>query len=134
MVELTRVVIMALRGLAAVIFGLLALVWPEITVLALVLVFGAYAFVDGVFALVAAVRGRQLAGGSRAWLVLEGLLGIGAGIVAVVWPDITALALLWVIAFWAVLTGVLEIAPDPAAPRSTTSGCWPSRVLSIVFG
>jgi uncharacterized membrane protein HdeD (DUF308 family) len=110
MVELTRSWwILAVRGVVAVIFGLLALIWPEITLLALVLVFGAYAFVDGVFALVAAVRGRQLAGGSRAWLVLEGLLGVGAGVVAVLWPDITALALLWVIAVWAVLTGVLEI-------------------------
>lgn len=91
------------------IFGLLALIWPQITLLALVLVFGVYAIVDGVAALVAAARGRQLAGGSRGWLVLEGLLGIAAGIVALLWPGITALALLWVIAAWAVLTGVLEI-------------------------
>lgn len=137
MVELTRSWwILAVRGLAAVIFGLLALVWPEITVLALVLVFGAYAFVDGVFALVAAVRGRQLAGGSRAWLVLEGLLGIGAGIVAVVWPDITALALLWVIAFWAVLTGVLEIVAAIRL-RSVLDNEWllvVAGALSIVFG
>jgi uncharacterized membrane protein HdeD (DUF308 family) len=137
MVELTRSWwILAVRGLAAVIFGLLALVWPEITLLALVLVFGAYAFVDGVFALVAAVRGRQLAGGSRAWLVLEGLLGIGAGIVAVVWPDITALALLWVIAFWAVLTGVLEIVAAIRL-RSVLDNEWllvVAGALSIVFG
>jgi uncharacterized membrane protein HdeD (DUF308 family) len=92
-----------------VIFGLLALIWPQITLLALVLVFGVYAIVDGVAALVAAARGRQLAGGSRGWLVLEGLLGIAAGIVALLWPGITALALLWVIAAWAVPTGVLEI-------------------------
>jgi uncharacterized membrane protein HdeD (DUF308 family) len=110
MLELSRAWwIMAVRGLAAVIFGVVALIWPEITLLALVLVFGAYVFVDGVFALIAAARGRELAGGSRGWLVLEGLLGVGAGIVAALWPDITALALLWVIAFWAVLTGVLEI-------------------------
>ena len=95
MLELSRSWwILAVRGAAAVIFGLLALIWPQITLLALVLVFGAYAFIDGVFALVAAARGRQLAGGSRGWLVLEGLLGIGAGIVALVWPGITALALL----------------------------------------
>jgi uncharacterized membrane protein HdeD (DUF308 family) len=74
-----------------------------------VLVFGVYAIVDRVAALVAAARGRQLAGGSRGWLVLEGLLGIAAGIVALLWPGITALALLWVIAAWAVLTGVVEI-------------------------
>jgi uncharacterized membrane protein HdeD (DUF308 family) len=109
MLELTRTWwILAVRGVAAVIFGLLALIWPQITLLALVLVFGAYALVDGVFALVAAVRGRLLAGG-RGGLLLEGLLGVGAGIVTLIWPDITALALLWVIPFWAVLTGVLEI-------------------------
>jgi uncharacterized membrane protein HdeD (DUF308 family) len=128
--------IMAVRGAAAVIFGVLALIWPEITLLALVLVFGAYAFVDGLFALVAAVRGRQLAGGSRAWLVLEGLLGVGAGIVTVVWPDITALALLWVIAFWAVLTGVLEIVAAVRL-RRVLDNEWLlilAGALSIVFG
>jgi uncharacterized membrane protein HdeD (DUF308 family) len=128
--------IMAVRGAAAVIFGVLALIWPQITLLALVLVFGAYAFVDGLFALVAAVRGRQLAGGSRAWLVLEGLLGVGAGIVAVVWPDITALALLWVIAFWAVLTGVLEIVAAVRL-RRVLDNEWLlilAGALSIVFG
>jgi uncharacterized membrane protein HdeD (DUF308 family) len=128
--------IMAVRGAAAVIFGVLALIWPEITLLALVLVFGAYALVDGLFALVAAVRGRQLAGGSRAWLVLEGLLGVGAGIVTVVWPDITALALLWVIAFWAVLTGVLEIVAAVRL-RRVLDNEWLlilAGALSIVFG
>ena len=128
--------IMAVRGAAAVIFGVLALIWPGITLLALILVFGAYAFVDGLFALVAAVRGRQLAGGSRAWLVLEGLLGVGAGIVTVVWPDITALALLWVIAFWAVLTGVLEIVAAVRL-RRVLDNEWLlilAGALSIVFG
>ena len=128
--------IMAVRGAAAVIFGVLALIWPEITLLALVLVFGAYALVDGLFALVAAVRGRQLAGGSRAWLVMEGLLGVGAGIVTVVWPDITALALLWVIAFWAVLTGVLEIVAAVRL-RRVLDNEWLlilAGALSIVFG
>jgi uncharacterized membrane protein HdeD (DUF308 family) len=128
--------IMAVRGAAAVIFGVLALIWPEITLLALVLVFGAYALVDGLFALIAAFRGEQLAGGSRAWLVLEGLLGVGAGIVAVVWPDITALALLWVIAFWAVLTGVLEIVAAVRL-RRVLNNEWMlilAGALSIVFG
>jgi uncharacterized membrane protein HdeD (DUF308 family) len=137
MLELSRAWwIMAVRGLAAVIFGVVALIWPEITLLALVLVFGAYVFVDGVFALIAAVRGRELAGGSRGWLVLEGLLGVGAGIVAVLWPDITALALLWVIAFWAVLTGVLEIFAAVRL-RRVLNNEWMLVVagaLSIVFG
>jgi uncharacterized membrane protein HdeD (DUF308 family) len=137
MLELSRSWwILAVRGAAAVIFGLLALIWPQITLLALVLVFGAYAFIDGVFALVAAARGRQLAGGSRGWLVFEGLLGIGAGIVALVWPGITALALLWVIAFWAVLTGVLEIVAAVRL-RRVLDNEWllvVAGTLSIIFG
>jgi uncharacterized membrane protein HdeD (DUF308 family) len=137
MLELSRTWwILAVRGAVAVLFGVLALVWPEITLLALVLVFGAYAFVDGVFALIAAARGRELAGGSRGWLVLEGLLGIGAGIVAVAWPDITALVLLWVIAFWAVLTGVLEIVAAVRL-RRVLDNEWllvVAGALSIVFG
>jgi uncharacterized membrane protein HdeD (DUF308 family) len=137
MLELSRSWwILAVRAVAAVIFGLLALIWPQITLLALVLVFGAYALVDGVFALVAAARGRQLAGGSRGWLVLEGLLGIGAGIVALLWPGITALALLWVIAFWAVLTGVLEIVAAVRL-RRVLDNEWllvVAGTLSIIFG
>jgi uncharacterized membrane protein HdeD (DUF308 family) len=137
MLELSRSWwILAVRGAAAVIFGLLALIWPQITLLALVLVFGAYALVDGVFALVAAARGRQLAGGSRGWLVLEGLLAIGAGIVALLWPGITALALLWVIAFWAVVTGVLEIVAAVRL-RRVLDNEWllvVAGTLSIIFG
>jgi uncharacterized membrane protein HdeD (DUF308 family) len=137
MLELSRTWwMLAVRGVAAVIFGLLALVWPQITLLALVLVFGAYALVDGVFSLVAAARGRELAGGSRGWLILEGLLGIAAGIVAIVWPDITALALLWVIAAWAVVTGVLEIVAAIRL-RRVLDNEWlliVAGALSVVFG
>ncbi|MGF1470928.1 MAG: HdeD family acid-resistance protein [Rubrobacteraceae bacterium] len=95
----------SLRGLLAAIFGFLALIWPGITILALVVLFGAYALVDGIFAIVAAARGA----GSRWWLVLEGVVGVLAGIIAFAWPGITALALLYVIAFWAIITGVLKV-------------------------
>ena len=101
----------ALRGVAAILFGVLALVWPGITVFALVIVFGAYALVDGAFTLVAAFGNRDggRTRGSRAWLVARGIAGILTGIIAAVWPGITALALLWVIALWAMVTGLLEI-------------------------
>src|SRR5690349_18404022 len=101
----------ALRGVAAILFGVLALVWPGITVFALVIVFGAYALLDGAFTLVAAFGNRDggRARGSRVWLFASGIAGILTGIVAVVWPGITALALLWVIALWAVVTGVFDI-------------------------
>ena len=101
----------ALRGVAAIVFGVLALVWPGITVFALVIVFGAYALVDGAFTLAAAFGNRDggRTRGSRAWLLARGIAGILTGIIAAVWPGITALALLWVIALWAMVTGVLDI-------------------------
>src|SRR2546423_15636501 len=95
-----------IRGVAAVIFGILALVWPTITLAVLVLFFGAYALVDGLFALGAAIfRGRGVEG-RRAWLVVEGVAGIAIGIITFVWPDITTVVLLWLIAAWALVTGV----------------------------
>ena len=101
----------ALRGVAAILFGVLALVWPGITVFALVMVFGAYALVDGAFTLVAAFGDRDggRTRGSRAWLFARGIAGILTGIIAAVWPGITALALLWLIAFWAMVAGVFDI-------------------------
>jgi uncharacterized membrane protein HdeD (DUF308 family) len=101
----------ALRGVAAILFGVLALVWPGITVFALVIVFGAYALVDGAFTLVAAF-GQRDGGrrpGSHAWLFARGTAGILTGVIAAVWPGITALALLWVVALWAMVTGVFDI-------------------------
>jgi uncharacterized membrane protein HdeD (DUF308 family) len=102
----------ALRGAAAVLFGLMALIWPGITLLALVIVFGAYALVDGVLALVAALGKGDPAvtdKSSRVWLGVQGAASIVLGILALVWPGVTALALLWVIAVWAMATGILEI-------------------------
>jgi uncharacterized membrane protein HdeD (DUF308 family) len=128
--------VVALRGVAAVIFGILALVWPAITLGALVLLFGAYALVDGVCALWTAATGGPAASGRRPWLVLEGVAGVAAGIVTFVWPDITALALLAVIAAWALVTGVLEIV-GAVRLRREIEGEWLmvlSGVLSVVFG
>ena len=96
----------ALRGLAAVLFGIAAFVWPQITLAVLVLLFGAYALVDGIFSLVHAFgSGTEF----RGLFVVEGLAGIAAGTVALVWPQITAVALVYLIAAWAVVTGILEI-------------------------
>lgn len=101
---------LALRGLAAVAFGVIALVWPGLTLTALVLLFGAYALVDGVATLASVIAHRhQLEG--QPWLpVLHGVAGVGAGIVTFVWPSITAWALLFVIAAWAFVVGVIELA------------------------
>jgi uncharacterized membrane protein HdeD (DUF308 family) len=96
----------ALRGLAAVLFGIAALVWPAITLQVLVLLFGAYALVDGIFSLVQAFgSGTRF----RGLVAVEGLASIAVGVVALVWPGITALALIYLIAAWAVVTGILEV-------------------------
>jgi len=97
-----------LRGVAAILFGIIAYVAPAATVLALVIVFGIYAIVDGMLAIVTAFQIREVA--KHWWVVLlEGLAGILVGIVALVYPIVTAGALLILVAFWAVFTGIMEI-------------------------
>src|SRR2546430_893966 len=97
---------LVLRGFVAVLFGLAAFFWPGITLLSLVFLFGAYALIDGVFAIAAAISGAQH---HTRWgaLLVEGIAGILAAAATVVWPGITALALLYLIAAWAIITGVL---------------------------
>jgi len=99
---------LALRGLLAILFGIAVFVWPGISLLALVTLIGAYFLVDGIFALIHAFRIK--AGHSRWWaLLLEGLLGIAVGIMTFIWPGATTIAMLYLIAAWAIITGVLEI-------------------------
>ncbi len=126
---------LALRGVCAILFGLAAFLWPGITIAVLVVLFGAYAFVDGIFALVAGVRS---AGESERWwvLVLEGVAGILAGVIAFFWPGITAIALVYVIAAWAVVTGVFEIVAAIRL-REQIEGEWLlglSGVASLLLG
>jgi uncharacterized membrane protein HdeD (DUF308 family) len=97
-----------IRGIAALAFALVGFFYPEATLVTLVLFYGAYALVDGVFAAVSAVRGKE-GMGPRWWLALVGVLGIVAGLVTFAWPGITTLALLIVIGVWAVFYGVVEI-------------------------
>ena len=98
-----------LRGVVAIVFGLLAFSHPGAITLGLILTFGAYAFIGGIAAVVSAVR-RERAGASWGALLAEGLLGIGVAAMAVLWPATAALAFVWVIGAWAVATGGLEIA------------------------
>lgn len=99
-----------IRGLSAIAFGVLAFVWPQLTLLVLVLLFAAHALIDGIAAIFLGVRLKRVTD-APIWgsMVLVGLVSIAAGIVAFVWPGITALAALYVIAIWAILRGVLEI-------------------------
>jgi uncharacterized membrane protein HdeD (DUF308 family) len=122
----------ALRGLVAVAFGVVALIRPEQMLQALVLVFGAYALVDGVFTVIASYRYFE-----RWWAVLlEGVVGIVIGLLTFFWPNITALALLYYIAAWALITGIFEIVAAIQL-RRVIMGEWAlilSGLLSMVFG
>ena len=126
---------LALRGVAAMIFGVLALVLPGVTLAVLVLLFGGYALVEGVLNVIAAVRSR---GDDQPWwaLLLEGLVSIAAGIVAFVVPGVTELALLYIIAAWAIVTGALEIVAAIRLRRriSGEARLVLNGVLSIAFG
>src|SRR5688500_1132501 len=127
----------ALRGVAAIIFGLLTFVMPGITLAALVLLFGAYAIVDGVFNLVAVARGQAGERDEPRWLlVLEGIVSIAAGLVAFLWPGLTALALVYLIGAWAIVKGVLEVIAAVRLRRQIENEWWlgVSGALSIVFG
>ncbi|GAA3827237.1 hypothetical protein GCM10022226_55190 [Sphaerisporangium flaviroseum] len=127
--------VLAVRGVCAVLFGVLAIVWPLITLLVLVILFGAYAIVSGVFMIIGAVRGAH-SGGSRNWMIIAGVLAIVAGIIAWIWPGITAFALLTLIAAYAVVIGIFEII---AAVKRRLAGDadWMyllSGVVSVIFG
>lgn len=99
---------LALRGLLSILFGIAVFVWPMASLLALVTLFGAFALVDGVLALINAFRVRTTH--PRWWvMLLEGLVGIAVGVLTFIWPGLTAVALLYMIAAWAIVTGVLEI-------------------------
>ena len=127
--------IIALQGVAAVVFGVLALLWPGITLLALVFLFGAYAIVDGVLALIGGLR--PAGGGSPDWWrVVQGVVGIAAGVIAFALPDITAYALLLVIAAWAIVSGAIELVAAYQL-RDVIRRDWLlalDGVLSILFG
>ena len=126
-----------LRGIAAVLFGILALVWPGITALSLVLLWGAYTFADGIFSLGAAIMGAGGATtGQRWWLAITGVLGIAAGLIAFFAPALTGSVLLVFIAIWAIAIGVMAIV-GAIQLRKEMDGEWLlilSGIIAIVFG
>jgi uncharacterized membrane protein HdeD (DUF308 family) len=122
----------ALRGMAAILFGIITFVAPGVSLAALVLLYGIYAFADGILGIITA-----FSGGRRWWLfLLEGLLGIGAGLVTLLWPGVTALVLLYLVAAWALVTGLIEIAAAIRL-RKLITGEWLlalTGVLSLGLG
>ncbi|HEV7990484.1 MAG TPA: HdeD family acid-resistance protein [Gemmatimonadaceae bacterium] len=124
-----------LRGVAGVLFGIVAFFTPGITLTALVFLFGAYALADGVFAITSAIRRH---GSADHWwvLLIEGIIGVAAGLAAFAWPGITALALLYLIAAWSLVTGVMEVGAAIRL-RKVITGEWLlalSGILSIGLG
>src|SRR5438093_3897207 len=125
---------LALRGVLAILLGVAVVVVPGVTLAALVVLFGAYALVDGVLAIIAGVRAAERH--ERWWSpVLKGLAGIAAGVVTFVQPALTALALLYLIGGWGIVTGILEIVAAVHLHRA--HGEWLlvlNGVLSVLFG
>ncbi|HEX5829708.1 MAG TPA: HdeD family acid-resistance protein [Gemmatimonadaceae bacterium] len=124
-----------LRGVVALLFGLLTLFNPAITIRALILLFGLYALLDGLFAVVSAIMNRHE---ERHWIALlvGGLVGVAVGVAAFVWPRMTGTVLLLVIAVWAVIFGMSQIAAGIRL-RRVIEGEWLlilAGVLSVLFG
>ncbi len=123
-----------LRGVLAIAFGVMALVWPQLTLGVLIILFGIYVILEGILALAVAARRR---GRGSGWLFgVEGVLGIGVGLCAFAWPGLTAVVLLVFIAVWAILTGVIELAAAIQL-RRVVQGEWVlglAGVLSILVG
>ena len=127
--------VLALQGVTAVLFGILALVWPYQTLLALVILFGAFMLVDGVLTLAGAFAWRKW---NQGWwaVALAGVAGIIVGVLTFVWPGMTGLVLLYLIAAWAITTGILEIVAAIEL-RRVIEGEWLmvlSGILSVVLG
>jgi uncharacterized membrane protein HdeD (DUF308 family) len=126
---------LALRGVAAIIFGFLALIWPALTILTLVLLFGAYALVDGIFALTAGIASHKK---NEFWwaMALAGVSGIILGLLTLLWPGATALVLLFLIAAWALVTGIFHIIAAIHL-RRVIKGEWMvilGGIGSVIFG
>jgi uncharacterized membrane protein HdeD (DUF308 family) len=126
---------LALRGIVALIFGLVVLFWPGLVLTVLALLFGIYAAVDGVITFVPALRSQER-GARRTLPLAEGAVGIVAGLVAILWPGLTSSGLVYVIAGWALVTGVLKILTALLLRAEVENG-WllaGSGALSALFG
>jgi len=126
--------VLLFEGVLWLLAGVVALVWPKLTVLALVLLFGIFAIISGITVVAAALQNRE----EHGWgvLLFEGILWLLVGVVALIWPGITALSFLYLLAAWAVITGILELIAPLSFPMSGGRGLLMalSGLVSIVFG
>ncbi len=126
--------VVALRGVFAIVFGILAFLWPAIALATLIMLFGVYALADGICAIITAVTHKI--GTQRWWGFFAGIVSIIAGILTFTWPGITALVLLYLIAAWAVVTGIFEIFAAIEL-RKELSHEWLlilTGIISVLFG
>lgn len=126
---------MLVGGIVAIAFSIAIVVWPSISLSVLIALFGAFALVSGITTIAGAFS-VPVAGKERAWIVIQGLLGVVVGVVVFVWPNLSALGLLYAIGAWAIAVGILEIALSFELPisgsRSLLVGL--TGALSIAFG
>ena len=124
-----------LRGVTAVAFGVIAFAWPHVTIATLILLFGLYALVHGTLSLAAAIGGRGRSG-NRLLLVIEGVVGLCAGIITLRSPSTTAMVLVFLIWIWAIATGILRIAEAIRLRKVISGDIWLalSGVLTVLFG
>jgi uncharacterized membrane protein HdeD (DUF308 family) len=125
---------LGINGVLSIAFGVIILVWPGISLYALVILFGAFSMANGIIMLAAAISGSVKEG--RGWLAVSGLLGIAAGVVVFLWTDMSALALLYVIGAYAVALGVIAVGGGFWLPLNTGDRALLvlSGFVSIVFG
>ena len=126
--------LLLIRGLCAIIFGILTFIWPGITLLTLVLFYGAFVLAT------ACSRSRQRSRAARTrrarWLIMLGLLSVAAGVLTFVWPGITALVLLLLIAGWSIAMGIMQIYGALKLRKEIDNEWWlvAGGVLSVLFG
>ena len=128
--------LLLLRGIAAIVFGVLAFAWPGLTLLTLIFLWGAYVLIDGIFALWNAIAGGSSVMGHRWWLAIVGVAGVLAGLLTFMMPGITALVLLFFIAVWSIVIGLMQIV-GAFRLRKEIEGEWLlilSGAVSVLFG
>jgi uncharacterized membrane protein HdeD (DUF308 family) len=125
-----------IRGVAAIAFGVLAFLWPGITLLVLVTLFAAYMLIDGIALLMSLRRAEPATAGHRLAVGLMGILGVAVGIATIFWPGITALALLYLVAFWAITLGLTQVIAAIRLRREISGELWfvIGGLLTVVFG